>query len=383
MMKTKVPLGLYVHVPFCRQKCAYCDFYSLPCQGHIEEYFEALTAQISAFGRIYADQSVDTVFFGGGTPSVLGAQRLSKLAESLRTSFDIIQDAEWSIEVNPKTVNQEDLQILRDAGFNRLSIGVQSLQDGELKALGRVHCAADAQTTYNHARRVGFSNISVDLMYGIPHQTEASFANTLTRVLEWEVDHLSAYGLKIEEGTPFASSPASKLDLPKEEAERNMYFSMAQRLEESGLEQYEISNFAREGCACRHNLKYWTMRPYLGFGPAAHGFLNDLRYETKADLEAYLQVAKNGDFSSVIVEEERLTLEDTICEYIMLHLRLCAGIDLEAFEKTFHQSFTERYQTRLTPFLQADLMRMERNRCYLTREGFYLSNYILSELLDF
>jgi oxygen-independent coproporphyrinogen-3 oxidase len=380
MMKTNA--GIYIHIPFCRQKCAYCDFYSLPCLDLIEAYTKALCAQI-ATERKGKDLRYDSVFFGGGTPSALGTQNLCKIAKTLKENFEITENAEWSLEVNPKTVTKEDLLALRKAGFCRVSIGVQSFCDAELKALGRIHTAKDAKETVRAAREAGFSSVSIDLMYGIPHQTKGSFADSLTQAIALDVDHLSAYGLKIEAGTPFARCKQETLDLPDEEAEREMYFSMIAFLEQNGLAQYEISNFAKKGFECRHNLKYWTMQPYLAFGPASHGFLGNLRYETAPNLQAYLDCAKQGDFSTVIKEEERLTEADLLCEYTMLHMRTKQGVDDADFEKRFSKTFADCYGERAARYRKANLLRHENGRWYFSKEGFYVSNYILSDLLEF
>ncbi len=380
-MKTE-RAGLYVHIPFCLQKCAYCDFYSLPNLSLRDDYCQALMTQAKAFGE-KTDLTFDSVFFGGGTPSAMGAERLCRIADALRQNFCITQDAEWSLEVNPKTVTEEDLCALRQAGFTRVSIGVQSLQENELQALGRIHSAADAEKTVADATQAGFAHISVDLMYGIPHQTKASFAVTLSQVLTWEIDHISAYGLKLEDGTPLAARNPNTLDLPNEEDERSMYFSMVETLARHGFFQYEISNFAKPDGQCRHNLKYWTMQPYLALGPASHGFVGKYRYQIKADLQAYLACGKTGNFSPIIAEEETLDSADILCEYTMLRLRLTQGVDDADFLSRFGKTFADVYGNQAKRFLDAGLMVHENNRWYLTPDGFYLSNYILSELLDF
>ncbi len=380
-MKTE-RAGLYVHIPFCLQKCAYCDFYSLPNLSLRDDYCQALIAQAKAFGE-KTDLTFDSVFFGGGTPSAMGVARLCRIADALRQSFCITQDAEWSLEVNPKTVTLEDLSALRKTGFTRVSIGVQSLQEAELHALGRIHSAADAAQAVADAKQAGFAHISVDLMYGIPHQTKESFADTLAQVLPWEIDHLSAYGLKIEDGTLLAARDEKTLDLPNEEDERGMYFSMIEILLQHGFFQYEISNFAKADGQCRHNLKYWTMQPYLALGPASHGFVDRSRYQTKADLAAYLACGKTGDFAPVITEEEALTDTDILCEYTMLRLRLTQGIDDADFQARFGKTFGEVYGTKAKRFLDAGLMLHEQGHWCLTKDGFYLSNYILSDLLEF
>ncbi len=378
-MKTNA--GIYIHIPFCRQKCAYCDFYSLSRLDLTESYTKALCTQIKTETK-GKNLRYDSVFFGGGTPSALGAQNLCAIAKTLKEHFEITEDAEWSLEVNPKTVTKEDLITLRKAGFCRVSIGVQSFCDTELKALGRIHTASDAKETVRSAKEAGFSSVSVDLMYGIPHQTKASFLNSLQQAVDLEIDHLSAYGLKIEDGTPFAQCKQEALDLPDEETEREMYFSMIAFLEQNGLFQYEISNFAKQGMECKHNLKYWTMQPYLAFGPASHGFLENLRYQTASDLQAYLALADAGDFSSVITEEEILEEADFLCEYTMLHLRLQKGISDADFEKRFGKSFADHYENPVKRYLDAKLLCHENGRWYFSKEGFYVSNYILSDLLD-
>lgn len=371
-------LGLYLHIPFCLSKCAYCDFCSFPAvdSDTRHRYAEALVRELSARAPAYRDRCVDTVFFGGGTPTLLSSESLLMLTDAIRSHFCVCEDAEWSIECNPATADKEKFRALRACGFNRLSIGMQSACNGELALLCRAHRHNDLLAAVRDAREAGFTNINLDLMFGIPAQTKESFSHTLNEALALAPTHLSVYSLQIEEGTPFYEKRTA-LPLPNEDAEGEMASLLAERLRTAGYQRYEISNYAKEGYECRHNLRYWQMQDYLGLGLASHSLIKGRRFYNGEDLCAYL-----SDPLSILCEEERLDDAAYEFETVMLGLRLARGIEEAAFSRAFGYGFLEKYGARLAPFFEAGLVCTDGSRTYLTDAGMALSNTILSEILD-
>ena len=369
-------LGIYLHIPFCESKCRYCDFYSMPHRpAELKTaYVEALCRDLARRAADCTDFVVDTVYFGGGTPTSLSPADLARILQIVTDQYHVTQDAEITTECNPGTVDADGLRTLRAAGFNRISIGLQSAHEKERKELGRLHDFGQFETVWNIARQVGFSNLSADVMFGIPHQTPESFLQTLETVCGLSPEHLSAYALTIEEGTPFARL-AGTLPLPDEDATREMYLSMIGFLRGKGLEQYEISNFARPGYESRHNLKYWNQTPYLGFGPAAHSDFGGKRIANARDLDGYL-AGKDISSSEEPTESER---ED---EFVMLSMRLCKGLSSGAFAERFGRDPTE-YLDRLRTYLPGGFVHPTADGFAFTSEGFLVSNSILSEVLSF
>ena len=289
MKKENAPLGLYIHIPFCRQKCAYCDFYSLP---HSEEKMDAYTAallrHIEEVAPRTAAHRVDTVYFGGGTPSYLGSERLTKLLRTIRKRCPVTRDAEITLEANPDSAcDVKALRALRRAGFNRISLGVQSADDELLRAIGRIHTFAQVQQAVAAVRKAGFKNLSMDLIYGLPGQTMQQWEDTLSSVIALAPEHISCYGLKLEPGTPLYDRRLEE-SFPDDDAQADMYLYTVTALAQNGYEQYEISNFAKPGYESRHNLKYWRMQEYAGFGPGAHSDFGGVRYAYVRDLDAYI-----------------------------------------------------------------------------------------------
>ena len=374
-MKT---LGLYVHIPFCRSKCLYCDFCSFPRQDEdrMVEYVAALCRDLKKHASLCRDYAVDTVFLGGGTPTTLPAYLLKELMGEIHKHYNVTKNAEITAECNPVTGERELFARMRAAGINRLSIGLQSAHEKELKALGRLHNFDIFATCFADARAAGFDNISVDVMSGIPHQTPESRLETLKKVLALTPEHISSYDLIIEEGTPFARR-IDTLPLPNEEATRQMYLEGIDFLAQNGYMQYEISNFARPGYESRHNLKYWNCDEYLGFGVAAHSDFGGERFGNSRDIEEYIHDHDITEEKTVPDKAERMN------EYVMLRFRLCEGVDVAAFESRFGVSFAQTYGNKLAPFLGSGLVRCESGRYYLTQEGMLVSNAILSEILDF
>ncbi len=372
----KKTLGLYLHIPFCKSKCHYCDFCSFAHMDEdtLDKYCMALEHEIAAYGRQMRAYTVNTIYFGGGTPTYLPAARLSALLLAVAKHFSIAKDAEISTECNPATVDGAALSLLRRAGFNRLSIGAQSLNDTELALLGRIHTAKDFAETYTLARRAGFDNISADLMFGIPAQTGESFAKTLSGLVSLAPEHISAYGLKIEEGTPFFEKKES-LSLPNEDQEREMYMRAVDLLSENGYARYEISNFAKEGRESRHNLRYWEREDYLGMGLSAYSCLGNERFSNTDDMARYLSGER-------VAERELVSEHDALCEAVMLGMRLERGIDLSSLAEKYGKGAYD-YGKRLAPYEKGGFVRKTAGGYAFTGEGMYVSNAILSEILDF
>jgi oxygen-independent coproporphyrinogen-3 oxidase len=371
-------LGLYLHIPFCRSKCLYCDFCSFPRQDEekMAAYVDALYRDLRAHAPACRDYVVDTVFLGGGTPTTLPAYLLKELMGEIYKNYNVAPDAEITAECNPVTGERELFARMRAAGINRLSIGLQSAHEKELKALGRLHNFDIFATCFSDARAAGFDNISVDVMSGIPHQTLESRRETLQKVLALSPEHISSYDLIIEAGTPFARKRAT-LSLPDEEAARRMYLEGIEFLSQNGYAQYEISNFARAGYESRHNLKYWNCDEYLGFGVAAYSNFGGARFGNSRDIEAYIAGKDITEERSLPDEAERIN------EYIMLRFRLCEGIDATAFAKRFDSSFEDVCGKKLAPFIASGLVCRDGDRYFLSREGMLVSNIILSDVLDF
>ena len=374
-MKT---LGLYLHIPFCRSKCLYCDFCSLPRPDgeRVDAYVTALCRDLAGRAGECGEYTVDTVYLGGGTPTLLSAAQMERILDTVTGNYHLSSHAEITAECNPATATEDALLRMRRAGLNRLSIGLQSAQPEELRALGRLHSFADFCRTWEGARRAGFDNLSVDLMEGIPKQTRASWLDTLEKVCDLSPEHISAYGLTVEPNTPFGKM-GERLILPDEESARSMYFDGIAYLRSRGYLQYEISNFAREGYESRHNLKYWNCEPYLGFGVAAHSDFGGDRFGNSEDVDAYIR----GEG----IEEERSTptREARANEFVMLQMRLRRGLDGEALAARFGVGAERFFGRNVGPFLSAGLLVATERGYALTEEGMYVSNLILSEILSF
>lgn len=377
-------LGLYIHIPFCLRKCNYCDF----CSGVYDEvtregYVTALCAEIAHAAPRAAGRVVDTVYMGGGTPTLLSPAQFSAILDTVRARYTLAPDAEITAECNPATGADRLFEGLLAAGVNRLSIGLQSAQENELRALGRLHAFPDFLATLDAARRAGFANISADLMYAIPHQTVASLAATLRTVCDLPLTHLSVYSLIVEEGTPlYRDQLAGKFQYPDEETLDQMDELIATYLPTRGFDRYEISNYARNGAVSRHNLRYWQYEEYLGFGVAAHSFFEGERFFATDDLSAYLAAIAARDFERIIKGRTHVSAHDMREEYVMLAMRTTRGIALDEFERRFGISFTAAYGD-LTPLFTHKLLEEKDGRLFFTDAGFRVSNAILSEWLDF
>ncbi len=371
-------LGLYIHIPFCRSKCLYCDFCSFPHRDEETKaaYVQALQADLVAKSRLCTDYTVDTVYFGGGTPTVLSGDQLSALLQTVHTHYRVEGGAEISAECNPVTESLALFRQMRKSGFNRLSIGLQSIHDQELKALGRTHRYADFLSTLEDARCAGFENLSADLMFGIPHQTAERFLATLESVSSLGLEHLSAYSLTVEEGTPFFRMQ-DRLELPDEDTVADLYEKMIPFLKDRGFCQYEISNFSKPGYESKHNIKYWKCDPYLGFGPGAHSYFAGERFGNSRDIVAYIQG------QDITEERHFLSAKEALNEYIMLRMRLSDGIERAAFAKRFDGDFEKLVREPFAHYQRDGLVCASEDRVRFTPRGFAVSNAILAEVLDF
>lgn len=370
------PLGLYLHIPFCKSKCTYCDFYSLP---HSEEKMDAYTAalirHLEEVAPRCARQTVDTVYFGGGTPSYLGEKRLTQLLKTVKKRYHVAPDAEITLEANPDSAGDwKTLRALRKAGFNRISLGVQAADDTMLRRIGRVHTWDQVLSAVAAARMAKLENISLDLIYGLPGQTLADWQETLTAAAALEPKHISCYGLKVEPGTPLWQQRQSAA-LPDDDAQADMYLWTVDYLAKQGYAQYEISNFARPGFESRHNLKYWQLGEYAGFGPGAHSDLGGVRFAYERDLDAYIA----GELR--LSEMERIPPLDRDLEYIMLSLRTVQGIDSGYFERQFRQKFRPMEEL-LTRYEAHGLAARTERGWHLTPRGFFVSNAIIVSLQE-
>ncbi len=365
--------GLYIHVPFCFEKCPYCDFYSIkPDEYLVSSYLSALEREMDLRGARTA-LSYSTVYIGGGSPTFRRGI-IEQIMEMVNRHFTILPGAEVTCESNPDLTTDIALE-LKAAGVNRLSLGFQSLHDGELERLGRRHTAAQCIQSFELARRFGFDNISVDLMYGIPEQSVSSFGRTLGAVLELRPEHLSAYALKIEEGTPFKVTPPSAL--PGDDCQAEMYEILLEETERHGLIQYEISNFAKSGFECRHNINYWKNGEYLGLGPGAHSHLKNRRSFNPRSIHAYVA----SDFESE-PEGEDLTLEQVFAETMMLGLRMIDGIDVDAVKQKCGKDIRITHDTAIAKAMEHDLAKFDGKRLALTKKGLLLANQVMLEFME-
>ena len=367
-------IGLYIHVPYCIRKCKYCDFCSLQGCGSVpDDYIDALLKEADSYSD-KAPIKVSTVYFGGGTPSLLHPDQLSRIMDSLSKVFDFSFVEEFTVEANPGTVSFEKLAGYKKAGVNRISLGLQSFHDNELKLLGRIHTSNDFIKTYFMCREAGFENVSIDLMYGIPDQTIQSFNQTLRQAVELRPEHISVYGLIVEEGTPFYEARET-LNLPTEDDEVRMYEAACALLSENGYSHYEISNYSLAGMESKHNLKYWRNQNYIGLGAAAHSYFCGMRYGNLPDVHRYILEG------AIRTEEEIVDKETEQFEYGMMGLRLREGISLSEYEALFGKNFLSENEAKIKSFVQNGLVVVEDGRIFLTDRGFYLSNTVMSELL--
>lgn len=365
--------GLYIHIPFCVKKCDYCDFISFSgCDKYFGEYTDALIREMDE----YRGECIDTVFIGGGTPSILPKELTKKICDAVKERFKISENVEWTSEVNPGTVDMDKIVNMKECGINRVSIGIQSFNDNELLAVGRIHNAETAYKTVLDFKKAGFRNISIDLMASLPYQTKDSFLNSLKKAMELPINHISVYSLIIEENTPIKN----KYDMgvyvePDEDTDRELYKLTCEALKEKGFMRYEISNYAKKGFESKHNLKYWDCDEYIGIGLGAHSYIDGKRFSNTENLASYLK----GD--DIHQSGEILTREDMIGEFMMLGLRKTDGINRDEFIKRFGIELEVIYKDAIDRFVKLGLMELKENCCLLTERGLDLYNTVACEFV--
>ena len=375
MKRKDTSFELYIHIPFCVRKCAYCDFLSAPGSEEAKaSYTEALLREIEAVKT--EKREVSSIFVGGGTPSALSPSLMGDIFEKIHKSFSVAPDAEITIEANPGTLSKEKLFLYRNVGINRLSLGLQSPEAAELKSLGRIHTYEEFLESFSLAREAGFQNINVDLMCALPDQTYEGWIRNLRKVAALHPEHISAYSLIIEEGTPFAKR---KLNLPDEDTEYRMYEDTAGILAEYGYEQYEISNYAKKDLACQHNVGYWTRKEYLGLGLGAASLWGNQRFSNTSDFSAYLK--ESGSPEKIRENRETLSLEDEMSEFMFLGLRMTEGVSKAEFLEGFGTPIESVYGNVLDKYKSVGLLEEKEGRIFLTRAGIHVSNGVMAEFL--
>lgn len=372
-------LGIYIHIPFCASRCGYCDFNT--CAGRdrlMPKYHNALLRHIRESSVLLEQYYTDSVFFGGGTPSYYGARRLCEIFNALKRTALIFRSAEVTVEANPDSVRRRDLSLLRAEGVNRLSLGAQSANDDLLTLIGRRHSWRQVELAVRNARAAGFENLSLDLIYGLPSQSRADWADTLTRAIELGPEHLSCYGLHLAEGTPLYTYKNSPL-LPDDDTQADMYLYTCETLARFGYRQYEISNFSKPGFQSRHNMKYWTLRPYAGFGPGAHSCVDGVRYSYIKSLDGYIDgIAQD---LPILDEYEEIGGVDQAAEYLMLGLRTVRGISAAEYYRIYRSDFAP-LEALLEEFRPRGWTVKEGERWHFTPSGFLISNQLIGMLLD-
>ena len=365
-------IGLYVHIPFCVRKCLYCDFLSFPtCESEMQAYTEALCRELESYGRL----PVRTIYVGGGTPSILPVSLLGKICDAIKESFDMLPGLEWTLECNPATFDLEKARCWKNFGINRISMGVQSLDDVLLKRIGRIHSAEQARDGFHILRKAGFENISIDLIMGLPEQTLSMWKRTLEEAISWNPEHMSCYSLILEEGTPLYEE--EDLPLPDEDTERVMYYETVRMLAEAGYQQYEISNFAKPGFESRHNCSYWERIPYLGTGLGAASLLGEKRWRNESLMERYLQLPPRETQAL----EESLSIEDQMRETFLLGLRMNEGVSEEAFRARYGIDPKVAFPTAISDHIHEGLLQETGERISLTERGLDLANQVFMEFI--
>ncbi len=373
-------LGVYIHIPFCASKCGYCDFYSLSgCDHMMPDYQDALIDHIEESAQSLKSYEVDSVYFGGGTPSFYGADRIVEIFNTLKLNGNVRLDSEVTVECNPDSTSLNALKLLREEGVNRLSLGVQSANNDLLKLIGRRHNFQQVKRSMQDARDAGFENISLDLIYGLPSQSKSDWAETLARIIELHPEHISCYGLKLEEGTPMYERYKGSPILPDDDEQADMYFYAADVLERYGYKQYEISNFAAKGFESKHNLKYWNLDDYMGFGPGAHSCVGNLRYSFVKDLKQYISGVARG--VSIIDEYRQIDPMERAVEYIMLGMRTSNGISEHDY-RTRCQCDWRPIHKVLLAFAEKGWAEKTGDRWHFTVPGYLISNTLIGILLE-
>ncbi|HQO72181.1 MAG TPA: radical SAM family heme chaperone HemW [Sedimentibacter sp.] len=371
-------LGIYIHIPFCVKKCGYCDFYSVKWDEESEnKYIHSAINEIKSYNELSSKYVVDSIYIGGGTPSIINPKNLEKIISTIRCLFTVEENSEISMEANPNSL-WENIKTYGEIGINRLSIGIQSLNDNILKRIGRIHNSKEALQAIDRAISFGFENINADVMFNIPGQTVDDINDTISKLVTKQIRHISFYSLKLEEGTPmYLLKKNKKIVMPEEDLEREMYYAGRNIMEKHGLMQYEISNFSVKGYECRHNLKYWKQEEYIGIGPSAHSFLGNVRFSNPSDLTEYITSGENGVFERNTLEE--MDENDIKFEYIMLRLRLTEGLKFADFKNKFSIDFKEAYKEQIKHLTENNLIESDDDVIRLSKRGMDLSNYVFSQ----
>ena len=375
-------LGIYIHIPFCKQKCFYCDFCSFANKNEMQEkYVEAVINEIKNITH-KEKYTVTTIYFGGGTPSILNPEYIKNILQEIESSFKILDYAEITIEINPGTVNEEKLKKYKEYGINRLSIGLQSANDKILKNIGRIHDYKQFEETFFYARKCEFKNINVDLMIGLPTQTIEDVKQTLEKIIQKNSEHISVYSLIIEEGTIIEKLiNENKLQLPDEETERIMYWTVVNELKENGYNQYEISNFSKKTYESKHNTNCWKQKQYIGLGTSAHSYLNKKRYSNTNNIEEYIKNIQENNISKNITIHEEQTKESTMNEYMLLGLRMIQGININEFKQKFKTDPTIKYKKILEKLQKENLIQITKTSIKLTKQGIDFGNIVWEEFI--
>ena len=381
----RLPLELYIHIPFCVKKCGYCDFLSMPADDDVKaRYVSQLINEIRAQSSAYGDYHITSIYFGGGTPSILKGTAIASIMSAVYECWYVDASAEITIECNPGTVTENKFGMYKASGINRVSIGLQSVHDAELKLLGRIHSFEDFLNTYQYARDAGIENINVDLMSGLPRQTTADWEETLRRVVMLKPEHISAYSLIIEEGTAFygmyGTAEGKKL-LPDEDTDREMYHRTRELLEKKGYKRYEISNYAREGFECRHNIGYWTGAEYLGLGLGASSFIKRHRFHNENDLATYLDYDFSSDVTMIYQDLEKLCMEDAMSEFMFLGLRMIQGVSGEEFARRFGLNMFDVFDMPIFKNRKNGLLEVDGSQLRLTQRGLDLANVVMRDFI--
>ena len=375
-------LGIYIHIPFCKQKCFYCDFCSFANKNEMQEkYVETVINEIKNITH-KEKYTVTTIYLGGGTPSILNPEYIKNILQEIKSSFKILDDAEITIEINPGTVNEEKLKRYKEYGINRLSIGLQSANDKILKNIGRIHDYKQFEETFFFARKCGFKNINVDLMIGLPTQAIEDVKQTLEKIIQKNPEHISVYSLIIEEGTTIEKLiNENKLQLPDEETERIMYWTVVNELKENGYNQYEISNFSKKTYESKHNTNCWKQKQYIGLGTSAHSYLNKKRYSNTNNIEEYIKNIQESTISKNITIHEEQTEESTMNEYMLLGLRMIQGININEFKQKFKTDPTIKYKEILEKLQKENLIQITKTSIKLTKQGIDFGNIVWEEFI--
>lgn len=376
-------IGIYVHIPFCKRKCFYCDFCSYANKTSLQErYVQALTKEITHRSKKNDNYKIDTIYIGGGTPSLIDSKFIKEILDCIKTNYNVCEDAEITIEINPGTVDENKIKSYKEDGVNRVSIGLQSCDDKLLEEIGRIHTYQDFENVYKMVNEVGINNINVDLMIGLPTQTIEDIEKTLDKIIEKNPNHISVYSLIIESGTVMERLIGeNKLTLPDDETERKMYWLVKEKLEKNGYKQYEISNFAKEGFESKHNSNCWNQQEYLGFGIAAHSYIDNIRFSNISNLEKYIENIEENKFDNNSIIQEKQDSNSKMNEYMILGLRKIDGINYNEFYKKFKMHCQEVYKNEIEKLTKEGLITESKNGIKLSKKGLDLANVVWLEFV--